>query len=306
MPPSARPAADADGVIEMPKSLIGRMAAIMGEMKQLEKSGLNKFYGYKYVQDSDLLEPLRKIMAKYGVVCFSEVVAETRTEHSTKQGASTMTKLDMKMTLACEEGEREFAWIGYGDDAGEKGAYKAMTGGLKTFLMKQFGLSGDEDPERDDEDKTPPSRVARAGVKSNASYDNTPESFSEPSEAPRAVQVQKSSVTQPVAKGGKSFAATDVQIREIASEAQRLGLGLIELLSLAKTVTGKSVELPEDDKDKPVAARAFFSGLTGEEAGKILQMLVETKRMAREAEAQEEKLAEDDDAPSWPADADGQ
>ena len=60
------------------------------------------------------------------------------------------------------------------------------------------------------------------------------------------------------------------------------------------------------DKEKPVAARAYFSGLTGEEAGKILQMLVETKRIARESESQDEVVNEgpEEEAPAWPADAD--
>jgi hypothetical protein len=279
----------------IPSSLIGRMAAIMGEMHQLNKSGRNKFFSYDYVTDGDLLEPLRKIMSKYGVVCYVEVLGETRTEHSTKQGMSTLTKLDMNMTLACDTGERSFAWIGYGDDSGDKGAYKAMTGGLKTFLMKQLALSGDEDPERDDEDKTPSPR-------------GKPQAPNDASGDPRPVQVQQSTVTKPVAKGGKASGSTGAQVNAIATECKRLSLTLEDLISLSKTLTGKGADLgpsntPEEKQAQLTVVRSYFSGLTGEEAGRILSMLEDTKVAGKpepEAEAAQDDAPDADDAASWP------
>jgi hypothetical protein len=50
-----------------------------------------------------------------------------------------------------ESGERlDFPWVGAGTDKGDKGIYKALTGGAKYFLLKMFLIATGDDPERED------------------------------------------------------------------------------------------------------------------------------------------------------------
>ena len=60
-----------------------------------------------------------------------------------------MTTVNMMIALiCCETGEKiEVPWIGQGADKGDKGCYKAFTGGYKTFLMKMFMIPTGDDPE---------------------------------------------------------------------------------------------------------------------------------------------------------------
>lgn len=60
-----------------------------------------------------------------------------------------MTTIYMMIALiCCETGEKiEVPWIGQGADKGDKGCYKAITGGYKTFLMKMFMIPTGDDPE---------------------------------------------------------------------------------------------------------------------------------------------------------------
>ena len=60
-----------------------------------------------------------------------------------------ITNIDMTIAIIdVESGEKiEVPWAGQGADKGDKGMYKAFTGGLKYFLMKMFMLPTGDDPE---------------------------------------------------------------------------------------------------------------------------------------------------------------
>jgi hypothetical protein len=58
---------------------------------------------------------------------------------------------DMILTvLDGDTGEAwECKWLGCGQDAGDKGIYKALTGGYKYFLLQLFMIPTGDDPEKD-------------------------------------------------------------------------------------------------------------------------------------------------------------
>lgn len=132
-------------------TLIGKLAAIMAEVERIPKNGTNEFHKYKYVTESDLVDALRGKLAKAGIVIIPSV--EKATTHvgavQTKSGSQSLTDLEMSFTIydAVSDQKITAKWAGQGADAGDKGIYKAMTGGMKYFLMKTFLVSTGDDPE---------------------------------------------------------------------------------------------------------------------------------------------------------------
>lgn len=128
-------------------SLIRKLAEVMAVVERIPKRGYNAFHKYDYATESDIVEAIRKEFVKHKIVMIPSVVSETREPVGDK--GMVLTSLGMK--FAFFDGEtgdnQEFEWRGFGTDKEDKGGYKAMTGGLKYFLLKTFLLPTGDDPE---------------------------------------------------------------------------------------------------------------------------------------------------------------
>lgn len=127
-----------------PLVLYSKLAEVMGLAGRIEKRGENTFHHYKYAMESDIVEAVRLALAERHVMLIPAVRQVVR--------EGTLTTALMAFTFTDgETGETAtHEWAGTGDDKGDKGLYKAMTGALKYFLLKTFLMPTGDDPEADE------------------------------------------------------------------------------------------------------------------------------------------------------------
>lgn len=129
------------------KALLKKLCAIQAEIESIEKTGYNEFQKYKYVKESDVLDAVRPLLIKHGVLLTMNASEITN--------IGDMTQVKITYTWHCIDSGESMAVVGFGQgcDKQDKGIYKAYTGGLKYFLMKSFLISSEDDPENEKEEK---------------------------------------------------------------------------------------------------------------------------------------------------------
>jgi len=130
--------------------LAKKLAKILADVERVPKNGRNDFHNYDYVTEADLLDAIRPKLAKAGVFVFSGAVVTGSEHYETKDG-KTKIITTVKTTHTFMDGDtgetHTVECVGQGEDAGDKGAYKAITGASKYFWMKNFMVSTGDDPE---------------------------------------------------------------------------------------------------------------------------------------------------------------
>jgi hypothetical protein len=140
--------------------------------------------------------------------------------------------------------------IGFGADSGDKGPYKAMTGGLKYALLHAVGLATDDDPETTvsaPEAAPAPQEARRVGPKPSSATET-------PAEAAEAAPA-----AQTTAVGDDPNAPiTTAQNRLLFGRSNDAGLDVKQFRSLVFLVTGKrsSKQLVSKEVDEILAGLA--------------------------------------------------
>lgn len=141
------------------KTLIARIVKIGLDNRYIQKGGTNTGVGgYKFVQDAAVID-------KYGEALMSDGIAvipghelrDVKVIERTGKSAQVLTTIDCVFTFTDGVTEVVAKTVGQGMDTGDKGVYKAMTGGRKyAYLQIMQAVTGD-DPEvtRDDEKERP-------------------------------------------------------------------------------------------------------------------------------------------------------
>jgi hypothetical protein len=135
--------------------LAKKLAEVMGEVHRIPKRGRNDFHNYDFATESDIADAVRAGLASRGVMILPQVngfeVRDVVRETAKGKKTACLTFVNMTFTLKdAETGEAEDRlWVGCGEDSGDKGIYKAITGATKYFLLKLFVMSTGDDPERD-------------------------------------------------------------------------------------------------------------------------------------------------------------
>lgn len=127
--------------------LYKKMHAVMSEAGYVQKKGYNAFHKYAYAQEADILEHIKPLLVAKGIF-FSFQATEL-----TKIGELTSVKLVATFGDIDTGYSLEIPFCGEGQDKGDKGIYKAYTGGLKYLLMKNFLLPTGDDPELEGEEE---------------------------------------------------------------------------------------------------------------------------------------------------------
>jgi ERF superfamily len=137
-----------------PKNLARKLSNIMGKLGRVPKRGHNSFFGYDYPLESDINEAIRTLLAEEHIFIFPGFAgpeAVTTGQPFKTMSGSLQWITTIWMTFTFVDAESGESWtgrsIGQGQDGGDKGVYKAMTGCLKFFLMKTFLFSTGDDPE---------------------------------------------------------------------------------------------------------------------------------------------------------------
>lgn len=143
-----------------------KLSKIIGEISRVPKRGRNEFHKYDYVTESDLLDAVRSKLSEAHVAYFFSVDSVT-TRNTDNAKAGPITEVTVTVTFADADTGETFSvkGAGAGQDAGDKGVYKAITGAQKYVVMKTFLVPTGDDPELDDAQPAKPAkaRVASGG-----------------------------------------------------------------------------------------------------------------------------------------------
>lgn len=140
-----------------------KLLNIMSKIERVPKNGFNAFHKYKFVQDTDLTEYVRNFLVEEGVAVMPSIESQT----VMPQGDNYLTLVDGSITFVdTEDGSSVVVKCqGQGQDKGDKGVYKAMTGFMKYGMMKVFMVPTGDDPEHDEEPK--PAKSQKPAAKPN-------------------------------------------------------------------------------------------------------------------------------------------
>ncbi len=136
-------------------TLYAKLAAVLGEIQRVPKSGKNKHFNYEYATNEDVLDFIRPLLAAHGIAFWASMVECAQAAEQTDSGkTTTRTHIVLEFAFAdVDSGEVITSrWHGEALDSQDKGITKAATLAKKYFLLNTFLIStGDlrEDPDAD-------------------------------------------------------------------------------------------------------------------------------------------------------------
>jgi len=131
---------------EKKMNIYEKMLKISEEMGRLPKAGYNAFHKYNYVIEADALEKFRDLCVSNKVMVVPSVLS------SVKEGDITTASIEYTIIdVEKPEFTVKSLCVGQGQDKGDKGIYKAITGAYKYFIMKTFMVPTGDDPEREEQ-----------------------------------------------------------------------------------------------------------------------------------------------------------
>ena len=135
-------------------ALFAKLAAVMGQLERLPKSGHNSHFNYDFVTDGDVSDAVRAALAAEGVAFFASMKG-THLDGKKTTAYFTYTFADGQTgaTWSCD-------WVGEAIDSQDKGIAKAATSALKYFLLKTFVLSSGDPADDIDSDNASPKPAA--------------------------------------------------------------------------------------------------------------------------------------------------
>lgn len=139
------PAAAPPIVVHPARALLAtKLARIMRVVTNIPKNGYNEHFKYKFATEADVSAALQQEFAAANLAVLPGVTA-TRREGN-------LTIIDMSFLII--DGDTGYAesipWSGNGEDKNDKGLWKAVTGGVKYWLLKLFLVPTGDDPEATD------------------------------------------------------------------------------------------------------------------------------------------------------------
>ena len=136
------------------RSLVSKLAEVMAAVERVPKRGRNTFHNYDYATEADIVSVVRQELASRNVMLIPHIDQCIRIDLPPKAGKDRDPVTDVAMVFTFLDGESGESiakcWRGTGQDGGDKGLYKAITGAEKYFLLKTFLIPTGDDPERDD------------------------------------------------------------------------------------------------------------------------------------------------------------
>jgi hypothetical protein len=134
-------------------NLAGKLARILGDIGAIKPEGRNQFHGYDYITEGQLSSALKVRLSQAGIFLLTSVDDVTMQRVTNQKGneENLVTVRTTHTFMDSDTGEAyQVKGVGMGIDPGDKAIYKALTGGLKYVLMKNFLVSDHTDPEADE------------------------------------------------------------------------------------------------------------------------------------------------------------
>lgn len=232
--------------------LAKKMVTILGSIGPVAKKGTNSHFNYKFVREEDLVARIRPLMVDAGVFMLVEVTSER------KEG--TNTTVEMNFELIDAETGYSFTGhgVGYGSDSGDKGASKAQTSCVKSWLMKTFLVSSGDDPEAD----------------------RRTDQRSEREDAMRGQPVNITGTTAAQAqRGGYSDTATSTQIATVGALTRALKWDVDQTVAQINKFASEAEDdydtlvVEEDEPKAKQAIKRYLAGLPSDMVGQLITLM---------------------------------
>ena len=133
--------------------LIKKLIEVSKAIGYLQKDKRNTGQNYNYLSEAKIKETIKAEFEKQGIV-FNYSTEDVReyeispTQKGTKQ-FNTIAKGTYQFMDSDSKNVLSGTWFGSGSDTGDKGLYKAITGGIKYVLNTNFLIPTGDDPEND-------------------------------------------------------------------------------------------------------------------------------------------------------------
>lgn len=243
---------------DLPKGVHQKLNLILRSLPDdMRPAGRNAHFKYDYWSLDQISGFFRNRFAELGLSFMADVKSFDIHEHSTgKGGVSLLTTALVLFTITDSDTGDTISGhgIGQGDDPGDKGANKAMSGALKYWLLKTF-IVGGEDSEADDytDRRNDPGRDERRDVKITESH------------------------IEGIQRGGRANKTTDAQIRQIRHLAADLTWTAIGTARRLAEWLDEEWELPEEPEEQGPALLRYLERLDADDAGLVITKMIDLR-----------------------------
>ena len=137
------------------KTFKEKLLAVSKSIDHMDKDKTNEMIGYKYLSEAKTKEVFKKAFDREGLLFdFSTIEVREYEATPTSKGNKqfvTIAKGEYNITDVDSDSVAKGFWQGSGIDTGDKGLYKAITGGIKFLLNTKFLVPTGEDLEPEKE-----------------------------------------------------------------------------------------------------------------------------------------------------------
>ena len=123
--------------------LYDKMTKVMAQMGWIEKTGYNSFHKYKYVEESAIVDKVRKAMVDAGLAMTMDV------GEFSINGDVAIARVYFTIACTTTGAKMTGSIVAEGQDKGDKKFPKLYASATKYFLMKTFLIPSGDDPEGD-------------------------------------------------------------------------------------------------------------------------------------------------------------
>ena len=233
-------------------TLIEKISLVMEAIDAVEKKGRNEAQKYDYQRATDVTKEVRREFIKQGLV-FVTSITDIETLPIPRDRGTPNMLVTIKGNFEISDGIEaiKFSGVGMGQDVGDKGVYKAITGMLKYGLRTLLLLPDEKDDPA----------VAR--------QDEFPE-------ATGAINISGANVSG-VKQGGRQSSATAPQIKAIKDAARELMLSPESMSAFIVSELGSGPKLDPGDLpgEQVKQVMNYLETLSFEDCGKIAKGLTE-------------------------------
>lgn len=140
-------------------NLYQKLLAITEEVGKIEKTGRNTSQGYAFIEQAKVVAELRPQLAKHGVMIMPETIDRTINQFTNKNGNVTFHAVVVSRYTVINADNPEERMVldwhaGEALDMSDKATNKATTASQKTFLMKLFNISDQDDADKESPEVT--------------------------------------------------------------------------------------------------------------------------------------------------------
>lgn len=176
--------------------LADRLSKALANAGHLELDGNNKFHNYLYPTIAQVRGHANKALSAAGIGIIPEILQEGRNQRDTDKGKVTnVTFVKLAIHVFAPEGMFTVRWVGESEDMTDKGLAKAVSAGIKSFLLAMMLMPVGEEENDDGETdakkaaaykRTNPAKSAKATTDRGPEW-TEPESSAKPDDPPTQV-----------------------------------------------------------------------------------------------------------------------